>query len=80
MQDKAWVWFGRYLAVANLVYFSINLFVFLIPKFLPRAFEKYFHTRDEVYAKTAEDKRAREMSSSVDDAGEAKSNVSKKAD
>ncbi|XP_047063061.1 uncharacterized protein LOC124670628 [Lolium rigidum] len=77
--DKAWVWFGRYLAVANLVYFSINLFVFLIPKFLPRAFETYFHTRDEVYAKTAEDKPARDLPS-VDDDGAAKSNVSKKAD
>lgn len=62
MQDAAWIWFGRYLAVANLLYFSINLFVFLIPKFLPRAFEKYFHMRDEVHVKTAEDKRARDLS------------------
>nr|CAH66572.1 OSIGBa0148P16.6 [Oryza sativa] len=54
----AWMWFGRYLAVANLVYFSTNLLVFLIPKFLPRAFEKYFRMRDEVYAKTAEDRHA----------------------
>lgn len=79
VQDKAWVWFGRYLAVANLVYFSTNLFVFLIPKFLPRAFEKYFHTRDEVYAKTAEDKRARDLSS-LDDDSAPKSEVCKKAD
>ncbi|XP_062224741.1 uncharacterized protein LOC133923465 [Phragmites australis] len=56
MQEAAWVWFGRYLAVANLLYFSANLLVFLIPKFLPRAFEKYFRMRDEAYAKTVEDK------------------------
>ncbi|XP_006653329.2 uncharacterized protein LOC102715576 [Oryza brachyantha] len=55
VQDAAWVWFGRYLAVANLLYFSTNLLVFLIPKFLPRAFDKYFRMRDEAYAKTAED-------------------------
>ncbi|KAI4385316.1 hypothetical protein MLD38_003358 [Melastoma candidum] len=50
--DVAWFWFGRSLAVANLGYFSINLFCFLIPRFLPRAFEKYFRER-----KTAEDKQ-----------------------
>lgn len=59
-QDAAWVWFGRCLAAANLLYFSANLFVFLIPRFLPRAFEKYFRMRDELCAKTAEDKHARE--------------------
>ena len=53
-QEAAWLWFGRYLAAANLVYFSANLFVFLIPRFLPRAFEKYFRMRDEVCAKTDE--------------------------
>lgn len=58
-QEAAWMWFGRYLAAANLLYFSANLFVFLIPRFLPRAFEKYFRMRDEVCAKTAEDKHAR---------------------
>ncbi|PSS28607.1 Large proline-rich protein [Actinidia chinensis var. chinensis] len=57
-QDVAWFWFGRGLAVASLVYFSINLFGFLIPIFLPRAFERYFKERDEVQAKTAEDKRS----------------------
>ncbi|GJN27847.1 hypothetical protein PR202_gb15902 [Eleusine coracana subsp. coracana] len=82
-QERMWVWFGRYLAVANLVYFSANLFVFLIPKFLPRAFEKYFRMRDEAYAKTAEDKHARERERAVlgDDAGAAAKTVeSKKAD
>lgn len=56
VQDKAWFWFGRVLAVANLVYFSINLFGFLIPRFLPRAFKRYFQERGEIYAKAAEDK------------------------
>ncbi|KAK9934331.1 hypothetical protein M0R45_021480 [Rubus argutus] len=58
MKDVAWFWFGRTLAVANFVYFSINLFGFLIPRFLPRAFERYFRERDEVHAKVAEDKRS----------------------
>lgn len=40
------------------MYFSINLFGFLIPKFLPRAFERYFRERDEIHAKTAEDKHS----------------------
>ena len=52
------MWFGRVLAMANIIYFSINLFGFLLPQFLPRAFEKYFKERDEVSAKVAEDKRA----------------------
>ncbi|XP_058192115.1 uncharacterized protein LOC131309512 [Rhododendron vialii] len=56
--DVAWYWFGRTLAIANLVYFSINLFAFLIPKFLPKAFDMYFRERDEVHPKTAEDKRS----------------------
>lgn len=56
MQDIAWSWFGRGVAVANLVYFSINLFGFLIPRFLPRAFDRYFQQKGEVYAKEAEDK------------------------
>ncbi|CAN6248333.1 unnamed protein product [Urochloa humidicola] len=85
-QEVGWLWFGRYLAAANLVYFSANLFVFLIPKFLPRAFEKYFRMRDEVCAKTAEDKHARgHMAAAAAPAVEqrddvAKSVESKKAD
>ncbi|XP_011036111.1 PREDICTED: uncharacterized protein LOC105133721 isoform X1 [Populus euphratica] len=58
VKDIAWYWFGRSLAVANLAYFSINLFIFLIPKFLPRAFEMYFRERDENESKMAEDKRS----------------------
>ncbi|KAF9587257.1 hypothetical protein IFM89_039504 [Coptis chinensis] len=54
--DVVWYWFGKILATADLVYFSINLFVFLIPKFLPRSFERYFMERNEIYSKAAEDK------------------------
>lgn len=54
----AWFWFGRGLAVANLAYFSINLFGFLIPRFLPRAFERYFKEMDEMQSKMAEDKHS----------------------
>ncbi|KAK9276572.1 hypothetical protein L1049_006107 [Liquidambar formosana] len=57
-KDIAWYWFGKSLAAANLVYFSINLFGFLIPQFLPKAFERYFMEKDEIHAKTAEDKRS----------------------
>lgn len=56
MQDVAWFWFGKVLAVTNLAYFSINLFGFLIPRFLPRAFERYFSERREAQAKMEEDK------------------------
>ncbi|KAG8365857.1 hypothetical protein BUALT_Bualt17G0015500 [Buddleja alternifolia] len=57
-KDVGWYWFGRGLAVANLAYFAVNLFCFLIPRFLPRAFEIYFMERDEMHAKMAEDKRS----------------------
>lgn len=43
--------------MANFAYFCTNLFGFLIPRFLPRAFEKYFQDRDdETHAKFQEDK------------------------
>lgn len=58
LQDIGWHWFGRILAAVNLVYFSTNLFGFLIPGFLPRAFEKYLEERDETHMKMAEDKRS----------------------
>ncbi|CAA0814095.1 Unknown protein [Striga hermonthica] len=51
-----WYWFGRGLSMANLAYFSVNLFCFLIPHFLPAAFERYFKERDEIHMKMAEDK------------------------
>lgn len=56
-QDVAWFWFGRGLAVANLGYFSINMFVFLIPRFLPKAFDQYFRERNEIQRKIGEDKQ-----------------------
>lgn len=55
LKDIAWDWFGKGLAAANLLYFSINLLCFLIPRFLPRAFERYFRERDEIHSKMAED-------------------------
>ncbi|XWS22802.1 hypothetical protein CRYUN_Cryun29cG0067200 [Craigia yunnanensis] len=57
LKDIAWDWFGRGLAAANLLYVSINLLCFLIPRFLPRAFERYFRERDDVHGKMAKDKR-----------------------
>ncbi|KAJ8451496.1 hypothetical protein Cgig2_018130 [Carnegiea gigantea] len=57
-KDVAWYWFGRGLAVANVAYFSTNLFCFLIPRFLPRAFERYFNERDEIHMKFAEDRHS----------------------
>ncbi|KAJ7547339.1 hypothetical protein O6H91_08G081200 [Diphasiastrum complanatum] len=41
-QDKAWLLFGKGLSAANFFYFSLNLVVFLIPLFLPKAFKRYF--------------------------------------
>ncbi|KAJ9563866.1 hypothetical protein OSB04_009026 [Centaurea solstitialis] len=57
IKDVAWFWFGRVLALANLAYFSINLFGFLIPRFLPRAFDHYFRERNEIQRKMGEDKK-----------------------
>jgi hypothetical protein len=45
VQDETWIWFGRVLSAANAIYYAINLFGFLIPMFLPRAFESYFEDR-----------------------------------
>ncbi|XP_072958949.1 uncharacterized protein [Typha angustifolia] len=78
IQDAAWLWFGRVLAVANLIYFSVNLFGFLIPQFLPRAFEKYFKMRDEAHAKTSQDKNA--DTSAAQTAESRKPDEAKKAD
>lgn len=49
------------LALANLTYFSINIFAFLIPYFLPRAFEVHFKERYETEAKLAADKSQNEI-------------------
>ncbi|GKD35329.1 hypothetical protein Tco_1250838 [Tanacetum coccineum] len=55
IKDVAWFWFGRVLAVVNLAYFSINLFGFLIPRFLPKAFDQYFREKNEIQTKKRED-------------------------
>ncbi|KAG9131494.1 hypothetical protein Leryth_024960 [Lithospermum erythrorhizon] len=57
----------RTLAAANMAYFSINLFCFLIPRFLPRAFERYFRERDEIGVKIVEDKRSAAMNAQHED-------------
>lgn len=44
-RDLAWMWFGRGLASANLIYFIINIFCFILPRFIPRAFERYFQAK-----------------------------------
>ncbi|GAA0141529.1 hypothetical protein LIER_35409 [Lithospermum erythrorhizon] len=67
IKDVAWFWFGRTLAAANMAYFSINLFCFLIPRFLPRAFERYFRERDEIGVKIVEDKRSAAMNAQHED-------------
>ncbi|MED6174036.1 hypothetical protein PIB30_065102 [Stylosanthes scabra] len=54
-KDVAWFWFGRILALTNLLYYSLNLFGFLIPSFLPTAFERYFQYVGEIHAKAAQD-------------------------
>ncbi|XP_076909316.1 uncharacterized protein LOC143566522 [Bidens hawaiensis] len=57
IKDVAWFWFGRVLALSNLAYFSINMFGFLIPRFLPKAFNQYFREENEIQRKVAEDKQ-----------------------
>ncbi|KAJ6428404.1 hypothetical protein OIU84_023771 [Salix udensis] len=42
VKDIAWYWFGRSLAVANLAYFSINIFLFLIPEIPSTGFRDLF--------------------------------------
>jgi hypothetical protein len=56
VQEGSWFWFGKSLALANTVYYTINLFVFLIPMFLPRAFEKYFESRTVYLEEKAKEK------------------------
>ncbi|KAB2041739.1 hypothetical protein ERO13_D02G146300v2 [Gossypium hirsutum] len=58
-KDIAWDWFGKGLSAANLMYFAINLLCFLIPRFLPRAFERYFRETEEFHQKMSEDKRGK---------------------
>lgn len=39
---EQWIMFGRILASVNLGVWAVNLFFFLIPVFLPRAFKKHY--------------------------------------
>ncbi|WOL02479.1 hypothetical protein Cni_G11198 [Canna indica] len=81
IQDESWMWFGRSLAIANLLYFSTNLFAFLIPLFLPRAFDKYFKEKNEIYAKRAEDKQPIASAAVEQTSDQTKENkINKKAD
>lgn len=57
--------------MANLLYFSVNLFAFLIPRFLPAAFEKYFKEREAIHAKAAAE---------MEQGGDGKSAEGKKVD
>ncbi|KAK8924039.1 hypothetical protein KSP39_PZI019462 [Platanthera zijinensis] len=72
IKDVAWFWFGRGLSMANLVYFSVNLFGFLIPRFLPRSFERYFKEREETRAMMTEDKPAAGGTTAVRNSDETK--------
>ncbi|OVA09585.1 hypothetical protein BVC80_9101g110 [Macleaya cordata] len=80
LTDVAWDWFGKGLAVANLIYFSINLFGFIIPRFLPRSFEMYFRQRDEIHAKVAEDKRSAKSAAAANTSSQKPTADTKKAD
>ncbi|PWA93411.1 hypothetical protein CTI12_AA072170 [Artemisia annua] len=39
--------FGRVLAMVNMVFWGFNLFGFLLPVYLPKAFKKYYASSDE---------------------------------
>jgi hypothetical protein len=65
VQEEAWLLFGRVLPTANAIYYTCNLFGFLIPMFLPRAFEKYCETR-KAYLAEKEPKKAEEKAEVID--------------
>jgi hypothetical protein len=46
LRDAGWIWFGRGLAALNLVFWTANLFFFLVPLFLPRAMKMHFLQED----------------------------------
>ncbi|GLJ41690.1 hypothetical protein SUGI_0862890 [Cryptomeria japonica] len=52
--SEPWNNYGRALAVANLVFWCFNLFCFLLPVYLPRAFRKYYE--EEASVKMVKDK------------------------
>ena len=49
-----WAGFGRGLALTNLGFWSANLGIFIVPCFLPRAFEKHFELIRKIKGKGAE--------------------------
>eukprot|EP00850_Spirogloea_muscicola_P002031 SM000007S20991 [mRNA] locus=s7:1339636:1341478:+ [translate_table: standard] len=51
--DVGFPLFGRALALANLVFWAFNLFCFLIPMFLPRAFQRHFELQQEAREQSA---------------------------
>eukprot|EP00850_Spirogloea_muscicola_P002979 SM000011S19157 [mRNA] locus=s11:1126064:1133426:- [translate_table: standard] len=51
--DVGFPLFGRALALANLVFWAFNLFCFLIPMFLPRAFQRHFELQQEAKEQSA---------------------------
>jgi len=58
--EEIWFGFGKSLAAGNMIYYTINLFVFLLPMFLPRAFERYFESRAVYLEEKAKEKAAAE--------------------
>lgn len=42
------IYMGRALAIANLVLWCFNLFGFLLPVYLPRAFKKYYASFNKI--------------------------------
>jgi hypothetical protein len=51
LRDAGWAWFGRGLAALNLVFWTANLFFFLVPLFVPRAMKAHFLAESEAGAK-----------------------------
>lgn len=47
MKSGRWVTVGTCLAMVNLVFWGFNLFGFLLPVYLPKAFKKYYGDDDK---------------------------------
>jgi hypothetical protein len=56
-----WLKFGKYLALANMVVWTINLFFFLIPVFLPKTFKKHYEME-----MSASESRAKDLQDNKD--------------
>jgi hypothetical protein len=58
---EQWLKFGKYLALANMIVWTFNLFFFLVPVFLPRTFKKHYEmefSATESRAKDAQDSKS----------------------